>query len=163
NQGGTAQAWWRFFRQKYPDEKPLATMERIRKLMAGDVKARDLADLAEHLEKAAKELFTKEESARWMLALAEVARRAGRSPLRRTAIPKAVDTASTPDLLVQLGDAHADEKDWGKAALFYGKAWDADRSQPLPLFLRGWALQQAGDDKEGKKLIELSHLLPLAD
>ena len=35
--------------------------------------------------------------------------------------------------------------------------------QPLPLFLRGWALTQSGAAAEGRKFIDLAHWLPLGD
>ena len=64
---------------------------------------------------------------------------------------------------MRLGDLDADKKEWDKAAEHYSQAWDKDHGQPLALYLSGWALTQAGKDKEGKKRMEQSHWMPLGD
>jgi tetratricopeptide (TPR) repeat protein len=65
--------------------------------------------------------------------------------------------------LVRLGDFDADAGNWDAAAAQYAKACDLDRSDPLPLLLRGHALKHIGREKEGGDLVELAHVLPLAD
>ena len=57
----------------------------------------------------------------------------------------------------------ADRKRWKEAAAMYKKAWEAAPGQPLPLFLSGHALKQAGDDKEGTRLMTLAHWVPLGN
>ena len=52
---------------------------------------------------------------------------------------------------------------WQKAVDCYRQSWEKDRSNPVPLYLRGWALSQSGQDAEGKKVMELARLLPLGD
>jgi tetratricopeptide (TPR) repeat protein len=65
--------------------------------------------------------------------------------------------------LQRLGDLLAENKDWSGAAEAYRKAWDKSPSQPLPLLLAGKALVHAGDEKQGKKLVEQAHWLSLGD
>jgi tetratricopeptide (TPR) repeat protein len=45
----------------------------------------------------------------------------------------------------------------------YRKAWDAAPGQPLPLFLCGHALKQAGDGNGGSRLMSLAHWVPLGN
>src|SRR5262249_7791384 len=65
--------------------------------------------------------------------------------------------------LQRLGDVLAERGRWVQAAERYGQAWEKDRSRPLPLYLRGWALTKAGHAREGPSLQERAHLLALAD
>jgi len=69
----------------------------------------------------------------------------------------------TPVAFVRLGDLEADAGRWDGAAEFYTKAWEQDRTQALPLLLRGAALKHIGREKEGAELVTLAHMLPLAD
>src|SRR5262249_43925571 len=42
-------------------------------------------------------------------------------------------------------------------------AWERDKGRALPLYLRGWALAQAGQKEEGRRLMDLAHWLPLGN
>jgi tetratricopeptide (TPR) repeat protein len=64
---------------------------------------------------------------------------------------------------MRLGDDLAEHKQWKEAADYYAKAWERTPNDPLPLYLRGHALLQAGQEKEGKKWQEMAHLLPLGN
>ena len=57
----------------------------------------------------------------------------------------------------------AQKKLWKEAAERYQQAWEKDKTQVVPLYQRGWALSKAGQEAEGKELMELAQLLPLAD
>ena len=48
-------------------------------------------------------------------------------------------------------DIYAEKKQWDKAAARYKEAWEADKRQPLPLYLYGQALANSGKETEGKK------------
>jgi tetratricopeptide (TPR) repeat protein len=65
--------------------------------------------------------------------------------------------------LIGYADYLASAKRWKDAAAMYRKAWDAAPAQPLPLFLCGNALKQAGDEKEDTRLMELAHWVPLGN
>jgi tetratricopeptide (TPR) repeat protein len=103
-------------------------------------------------------------------ALAEAATAAGLDDLAVSLLEK----ADAPETLLRLGDLLAGKKQWAKAAERYRQAWRktmtlndplpvAKHVNPLPLYLAGDALVKAGQEKEGKKLIEQSHWLPLGD
>jgi tetratricopeptide (TPR) repeat protein len=50
-----------------------------------------------------------------------------------------------------------------EAAVHYRKAWDLAPAQPLPLFMHGYALGEAGNKAEGSRLMELAHWVTLGD
>jgi tetratricopeptide (TPR) repeat protein len=54
-----------------------------------------------------------------------------------------------------------DTHDPASAIAEYGRQWERDKSQPLPLYLKGLALRSAGREEEAKQAIETAHLLPL--
>ncbi len=62
---------------------------------------------------------------------------------------------------MRLGDSEADAGQWLAAASSYGQAWEMDRTRPLALFFRGWALVKGGRESEGKPLMELAHVISL--
>jgi tetratricopeptide (TPR) repeat protein len=65
--------------------------------------------------------------------------------------------------LMGYADFLAAAKRWKEAAAMYRKAWDAAPDQALPLFLCGNATKLAGDQKEGARLMELAHWVPLGN
>src|SRR5262249_16811448 len=65
--------------------------------------------------------------------------------------------------LLRLGHAHAGKNQWAQAADAYRRACEKDPHEPVPLYLRGWALTKAGQEAEGRKLIDLAHQLPLGN
>jgi tetratricopeptide (TPR) repeat protein len=65
--------------------------------------------------------------------------------------------------LMAYGDFLLTEKRSKEAAVHYRQAWDAAPSEPLPLFLHGYALGRAGNQAEGTRLMELAHWVPLGD
>jgi tetratricopeptide (TPR) repeat protein len=65
--------------------------------------------------------------------------------------------------LLAYADFLLSQKRFKDAAVQYRKTWDAAPTQPLPLFMHGHALKLAGDDKEGTRLMELAHWVPLGN
>lgn len=61
------------------------------------------------------------------------------------------------------GDFLLTQKRPKEAAVQYRKAWDEAPAQPLPLFMHGYALGQAGNKPEGTRLMELAHWISLGD
>lgn len=167
-----AESLWAFLRQKTPAEKPVDTLKTLRGLLGGKLPAKTLTDLAEAGQARAKAIRSEapagnaelhrlkdEEADRLLVGLAEAALAAGQESLALTCL----ENGKTGVALMRLGDLLAAKKEWDKAADRYRQAWEANRTQPLPLFLRGWALTQSGKAKEGKSWIELSHWLPLGE
>ncbi len=141
-----------------PPDAPLAAMKEVRGLLDGTADPKDLAALVKKTEDDVKTLPPEEADKRHR-ALAEAALAAKQEDLARSLL----EQSGTATALVRLGDLSAEKKEWDKAEEYYSRAWDRDHGRPLALYLSGWALVQAGKDKEGKKRMELSHWTPLGD
>jgi hypothetical protein len=152
-----AVVWWSLLRPKYSTEGVPQVLRRLRDLLEGKTPAAAVKALVEGVGRHGG-LRTEEEVLR-PAALAEAALAAGLADLARSCLEK----AATPAALLRLGDLLAGHKKWERAAACYREAWDKDIREPLPLFLAGWALAQAGQAEEGKKLMEQAHWVPLAD
>jgi tetratricopeptide (TPR) repeat protein len=161
-QGDRAAVWWRFLRDRPGPEDPVVTMRRVRDLVEGRTAGKELEGLAGEAEAAAQRLQPAQREP-WLLALAETCLAAGLESAGRGYLEKAAAEATTPAAALRLGDYLAGKKQWEQAAVRYAQAWEKDRKQPLPLYLRGWALTQGGAAGEGAKLMDLAHWVPLGD
>jgi tetratricopeptide (TPR) repeat protein len=161
----TAEVLWLVLHGLVKDTKVIVRMEageamkRLRDHMAGKAAAGQLADLLAQGEKDIANNLTPDLVPKWRLALAEAALLAKDDSLARSLLVKADSVAA----LLRLGDLDAEQKEWDKAAEHYWQAWKKEPSQPLAYYLNGWALKQAGQEKEGKKRMEQSHWMPLGD
>lgn len=164
----TAEVWWTVLRRQLMDEPPKAVLKRLRQLLEGKVAAKTVKSW---IEKAGPRAAERQ-------ALAEAAAKVGLDDLAATLLIK----ADSRDALLRLGDLLAAKKQWDKAAQRYRQAWDKELQEmprhkqqrfpsaaeekppdPLPLYLAGDALVRAGQEQEGKELIEQSHWVPFAD
>jgi len=161
-QAAAAEVWWRFLRQKHTREKLTTTMQRLRDLLDKKKTGKELEALVKEVEQAETKL-EKPEREKMLLALAEACLNAGLDELGKSYLERAVKVAGSFAPLMRLGDYSAEKKLWKEAAEHYRKAAEENRIDPLPVYLRGWCLSQAGQAEEGKKLIDLAHWLPLAN
>jgi tetratricopeptide (TPR) repeat protein len=67
------------------------------------------------------------------------------------------------DQLLRYGEFLLERKRYKDAAGVFKRAWDIAPLMAMPLFLRGHALAQAGDAKEGARLMGLAHWIPLGN
>jgi tetratricopeptide (TPR) repeat protein len=169
----TAEVWWELLRQRFKEEPPAKTLPRLRELIEGKVAAKEVKKWIEEAERAPavpNPGRLRPDRGRRQLALAEIAVAAGLDDMALSLLEK----ADTPETLLRLGDLLAGKKEWAKAAERYRQAWrktiapndpllGSKRADPLPLFLAGDALVKAGQEKEGKQLIEQSHWILLGD
>jgi predicted Zn-dependent protease len=169
SQEATADPWWILLRRKDPKADPKATMRTLRSIMAGKLDAKELASLLQAMEAAAKDPMPKENEPpfnawQWLQAAAEAALLARDEATAFGLFDKAIAAGpQAPQPLQRKGDLLAARKEWEKAAEAYEQVWARNRNEPLPLFLRGWALAKAGKEAEGKKLMEQSHWVLLGD
>ncbi len=96
-----------------------------------------------------------------------VARRVARWGLVSAARDLATDPAwadAPPEALVWLADTLADSNHWAEAAAVYQRAWQRERTAPLPLFLMAHATSQAAPQHpEVRTWIQRSHRLPVGN
>ena len=154
NQVDVAANLWDLLRARSKDERAAVVLKRMHDILNGKAEARELRMWIEKSSAA---------EPRKQRALAEAAAAAGMDDLAASLLEK----AGTPDALVRLGDLRAAKKQWVKAAECYRQAWrltaPANNASPLPLFLAGDALVKAGQEAEGKRLMEQSHWVLLGD
>jgi tetratricopeptide (TPR) repeat protein len=163
----TADVWWEVLGEEFAGEGTAVRLKRLRDLMAGKTAGRDVKALIERVEERLKGKPA-QEIARRLQACAEVALAARLDDVARSCLEKAAGleggeqgATAAQAALLRLGDLLADRKQWERAAERYRQAWEKDRHEPLPLYLAGWALKKAGQEKEGARLLEQSHWLPL--
>jgi tetratricopeptide (TPR) repeat protein len=163
--GDAAAVWWKFFCQKFPDEPRRVTLGRLRRLLSpaaavdpGD----DWLKLAEEAQRAS-EGFRDSERGMWLTALGATCLARGRLRTARAYFIQAAHVAPSVSRLMRLGDLATEEAEWDQAVRWYRLAWENDQTKLAPLYLQGRALVQAGDEPEGRNLIEAARLLPLGN
>ncbi|HEY1379706.1 MAG TPA: hypothetical protein VGF55_23080 [Gemmataceae bacterium] len=165
--GPDAKAWWQFLRQKFPKDDAMATMKRVRDLLAPPAGAKSAGpgELADALTEALRDSQDDNARAAVRLALAAAYEAAGQFDAARDQLAKAAElkAADVMDPGLKLGDLLFRRGQFTEAAAAYGALWKRDQTQPLPLALQGWALLKAGQAKEGQALLEQAHALPLGD
>jgi tetratricopeptide (TPR) repeat protein len=159
--GETAEALWEILRTR-PGQAPAATMKDLRALLDGTAEPKFVLDVAERAPIIAGSIIDVPEIAKRLRGAAEAALACKDEKLARSLLEKAEKLGSA-DAVIRLGDLDAEKKEWDKAAEHYSQAWKKDPSNPLTYYLSGWALTQAGQEKEGKKRMEQAHWMPLGD
>lgn len=162
----TAEIWWTFFCRKYPEEPRKATIDRLRKMLAPapPEESRDDAwlDLVEEAEKGSQEL-KKYPRGKWLTVLGETCLAGGKRRRARSYFEQAAEVTPSVSALIRVGDLAAADTQWQQAAEWYRRAWEKDHAKPTALYLQGRVLVQAGQEAEGRKLIEAARLLPLGN
>jgi tetratricopeptide (TPR) repeat protein len=160
-QGETAASLWILRRQKVVEELPSVSLSGLRDVLAGKKKGQELKDFLAWPPNWAP---TRDQRAKIVLARQDVLLKAELDIEGMIGLLDAVIDHTAPYQAYMLfGDHLAGKQQWSKSAEYYAKAWNVDQKEPLPLYLRGWALAEAGDQKEGKRLMELAHWLPLGN
>jgi Tetratricopeptide repeat len=152
--------WWTFLRRKYPKDDAAARLKRLRDLLGRKLPAQDVAALLKEMADAAAKLKP-EEREPWLHCAAETCRLLGRDDRLEGYLEKWAAAGGGRWALLRLGDAAADNKRWKEAAERYKKCWEMNRGDALPLYLHGRALVRAGQEKEGRRWMEIAELMPL--
>lgn len=176
-----ADLWWTCFRRWHPGEECAATLQRLRAFLAPGSPAEagepSLASMCERVERESENLTAAERLGR-LRGIGETCVLKGNSPLgiayfeKEAAVGRECDAGNERTLeehagldeqgaLLRIADVHAREQRWPKAAAAYGRAWAVNRRRALPLYMRGYALLQAGDAEQGRERMERATLLPL--
>jgi tetratricopeptide (TPR) repeat protein len=178
----TAAVWWRYFRDKHPKDEPGDTMKRLRAIVECRIPFQEFTDLVEDAMRYARGM-REEQRVECFLWLADSCRDRGADVPERNCAENAMTAgvalaAKSADgeepsparriallrlALERLADFYMSKSDWTRAAEYYGKEWETDHMRPLPAYLRGLALVKGGQEKEGNRLVDLAHDLPLAE
>ena len=177
------QLWWTCFRRWHPGDDGPATLQRVKEfLTAGNHPADSPPSLTSICERAEREGANLQSFQRlaWLRGLAETCVMKGDAPLGITYLEKEAEEARALDAgrerdsnghlghaahqaLIRIGDVHAGARRWPEAAAAYRRAAAIDGRRPLPLYLEGHALAQAGEVDRGRALMQLASMLPLGD
>jgi Flp pilus assembly protein TadD len=161
--GFEAKTWWQFLRQKFPKEDDLAAMRRLRGLIeGGENRPADLAELVSGVIAAAND-DDPNAAIQARLAAATALEAARQFPEAIAQLTDAASRSRDPDVSIRLGDLHASRRQYGEAETAYGKAATIEPTNPLPVYLQGWALNKAGKTTAGEQLIEQARLMSLGD
>ena len=162
-----AEAWWQYYREIHHEEKPSETLRRLHRLLRprpgeqlSSLKLERLIEDVEATRKTLKLPFQFD----WQDALAKVCQEHGNREMAMQLYDKAA-LANNIWAFVRLGDLHAETESWSAAATAYEEAFQRGPRhsiRPLALYLHGHALVQAGQQKTGKRQMQLATLLPLA-
>jgi tetratricopeptide (TPR) repeat protein len=157
-----ADALWVALRRRSPGGDATGTLKTIQQLLQGKLADPELLSLAKELEQEAEDLGQKEKAA-LLQALGEVFRSHRKTDQAIVYASKAAELGETDAGYAVLGDLLFREKRWKEAADSYAKASEKNRATAIPVFFRGYALEQGGDPAEGKKLMDLADLMLLAN
>lgn len=165
-QRAEAEVWWEFLRREASGDSIPSRLARLERILApAPAEAADRIDLGP-LAKRAEQLCRKMDSKdriKWLDAIVKTCQRHRMDDLVVRYSEQLAGLSPTVETLLQAADAHARKKSWKKAAIWYDKAWQRNRTQSLALYLHGHALAKIGEKKKSIKLIELADRLPLGD
>ncbi|MBM4030513.1 MAG: hypothetical protein FJ291_01860 [Planctomycetes bacterium] len=158
--GKEAVALWPSIRPERPGEGEREALERLDGLLADRPAAPLLDALAAKAEGFAATLEP-EPRAEFLDAVAEACARLGRTEQAIEWFERRCKVAAAPAPLMRIAELRVGQAKWAEAAAAFGRAWEAARDNPAPLYLQGWALGKAGHDAAGRAKRDLARLLPL--
>lgn len=166
-----ADQWWTMLRGRSSGEDPGKTMKTLRDLFSGKPVeqrgelAQALAALTAPLEKTPIEQLGPDANpkANPAVAAATVMERAKEIKKAEEYLNKAVAVRPESAAFIELGDFLGRQGRFDEAQSAFARAAKADPADPLALFLQGWSLLRGGRDKEGKRLMEQAHWMPLGN
>jgi tetratricopeptide (TPR) repeat protein len=161
-QASLALSWWRYFRTKSPKEDAAPAMKRVRGLIEGTLAEPGYTGLLQEAEQAARQSMPPEFAERLHL-LAATCLAAKKDEQARVYLQKWAETTDSAEAWLALANFLAGKSLWKEAAQEFGRAWEKDRHQAVPLYLRGWALTKLGQEQEGRECMNLAEGLLLGD
>ena len=152
--------WWWFLRPRAAGDDLIPVARRVVDLSKERSPSPKLIALAHEIQTAAEQ-FPNRSPLTLLAAKTLVA--AGALPEAESYLSQSTGELQTPAMWMQLAEVQESLGKWKQAATSDDRAWDIDRTQPVPLFLEGIALREAGELAEAQKLIDLAHWIPLAN
>jgi tetratricopeptide (TPR) repeat protein len=156
-----AEIWWRYYRLQNPTEPIRATIARLPALLDKRLAEPNGKTALEAAAKVAR-VQADVDAERWLQGLAEACQSAGLVEAARSLAKEAAERNNSEAAWLRLGDLYVEAKQYAEAAAAYQQAWQADNTQALPLWLRGWALEKAGQPG-GREARDFARAVPLAN
>lgn len=162
-----AVVWWEILRDhRMGMTSPGDITVLIRRLDRDQVKEEELQSLMTKV-KAYAATLTRSERVRRLTLIGEVLSKKNRDSdalaIYEGLLPGPDDNSFAVPLYIHIGDLHAKAKRWEQAAEAYADASKANPSDPQPVALEGWARLQMNKAEDGRRLLDLAHLMPLGD
>jgi len=158
--GKEAAALWPFLRQEVPGEGGREAVAGLHELLGGKLAGHALDALLLKADAFAAPLEP-EPRAAFLDAVAEACALHGRAEQAIEWFDKRCKASPAAAPLMRIAELRAGQEKWEEAARVFGRAWEADRDNPAPLYLQGWALGKMGREAEGRAKRDLARLLPL--
>jgi tetratricopeptide (TPR) repeat protein len=163
-----AAAWWGVLRERLPKQPAGRTFETIRAI---DEKRIDVKELLAMCEASAADAMKRPPEVRdaeleLIAATLDAFGQREASAQRYEQLWRLADRSSparATAAISKLAAFDADAGRWQQSAEGYFRAWSRDRADPVPLYLSGLSLAQAGEKSLGRRRMEQAHVLPLAD
>jgi len=160
NAGVDLRAWWEMLRWAHDNETRRRTLDRLKAVIEKGLGRAELAALGEKIADGGPRV---EDRCRWLRAIGDVAHEAGLEDLSLELRRRAADLQPSWWLRMNVAGTLGRLGRWAEAAEAYQQAWDRDDRRAGAAYLAGDALMRAGKAAEGRRLMELAVLLPLAD
>lgn len=163
--GDSSGAWWKFFREEYPADTLLQSLERLEGLVDRRFGSSKLSDdqrsLVDRAIVAAQSLEG-ELKRRRLAEIGDFCQKRGETQLAQRCYREFVTLLPTQQGWLKLGDLAASESQWDAAAEAYDSSYQLAKD-PLPLFLRGAMLAKLGRQEEADQAQRLARFLPIVD
>jgi len=178
-----AKYWWAVLRKAEPTKSGGVHMVQIRDLIRNKLKPAEITAMIELTEKKQVQLMQAENPFQKAFALCEAYLRLDKPKDAISALQAGADALSKSDaskysstsrnwifgldeqfrLWMEHGDLLSDAGKHAEAARIYEQGWKRFPDNPILLYLAGRALIASGQEAEGKKRLELAHLVPLGN
>lgn len=145
-----ADAWWLFFRDKFPEEAPVACFNRVYLALypAEDESADAYSKTFEAAMAFGASVTSDAQRTLYWRGLGETCRLRGLNDKAIECLQKTV--GGTTDTSRTIATLQVKEGRWQDAAETYRRIWENDHDQVGALYLAGDALERAGDHRKGK-------------
>ena len=187
-----ALAWWNLMRQNAPNDDVAIVLKRVRDIMKGKLDPKLTADWLKKMEAKADREGIKGEEERFVMprnaytplwAIAQAYRALKNDEKAEIYLKRSAEATPAAQGWIRFGDFLMDKKRYKEAAESYARAVKKSQqgvlivgdpeidmsfldnldNPALATYLQGRALKLAGNEKEGNRLIDIAHWLPLGN
>ncbi len=153
---------WNSLRLMSTNDPPAVALQGVRDVLDGKTRDDALVPIAVNAIQQSAALPAEQRDVA-LCDLGRLCEAASRDDVAMRCYESAVENSARSEPLVAAGQLCLKQKRWKEAADCCARAAQKDPHEAAAYFLRGWALQQTGDNEESGKLMNLAELIPLAD